>query len=431
VTINLCAGTAGRARSTTTEPTPASRAVPAKPWKGVLWDLDGVVWTTRPAELDPDQVDLLLRHHPHPRYDPHDAQVWTDVLGLNTDVIAAMHRLNTLGMVQSCVSRNDPVVVRPFLQALEVWDYFRFAQIHDDADTSKSVWALEIVALLNLSPTAFVAIDDQAIERDDLHRNAGVTVADVSDIATVLNGPRIPDEATLTAEDRNRPYVYRAMENMHRDTATHRRQKVDRDQFLASTESEATLWQAGEGDLSRIAQLAVRTHQFNTTGIAYTMAELEEFRRSPEHLVLLASLTDKYVREQHLDGYGVIGVGLVSLHEHYDHLRLLLVSCTVETRKIGSLLLTEFTRRAHAAGKAELRGDFVDILNADGTSRNRKMYKAYRLDGFQRIPDDDPRLAETTLNLEDGRRLRVYGKDLTGLAVAPEYPAWLKVTVLS
>jgi FkbH-like protein len=424
------ASTSGQDTGAAAAPVAATSAVtavgarPEKPWKAVLWDLDGVLWAKRPAELAPELVRVLLAA-------PQDMKLWVKTLGLNTEALVEMHRLNGLGVLQSIVSRNEQAVVRPFLEALQVWRYFRFPQIHDDTATGKSVWALAIAELLNLHPTAFVAIDDQPIERDDLHWNAGMAVADVTEIAAVLHGPRITTGQALTPEARNRPLVYRALENLHHDTATSRAGGGNREQFLASTESKVTLWQAGEGDLARVEELVQRTHQFNTTGVAYSLEELEAFRQSPEHVLLLASLTDRYIQDEHVDGYGTIGVGLISLHEHHDHLRLLLVSCTVETRNIGGLLLTEFARRAYLAGKTALRGDYVEILGPDGRSRNRKMHRTYRVYGWQRIPDDDPRLAGTALDLEDGRRLRVYSQDLAGLSEAPPYPAWLTVTARS
>ena len=66
------------------------------------------------------------------------------------------------------------------------------------------------------------------------------------------------------------------------------------EEFLASLGMELTISEAQEDDLQRAEELTVRTHQLNTTGYTYSYDELNFFRCSKEHLLLVASLIDRY-----------------------------------------------------------------------------------------------------------------------------------------
>src|SRR5579864_1392804 len=74
------------------------------------------------------------------------------------------------------------------------------------------------------------------------------------------------------------------------------------EEFLASLQMVFTIAPAREADLQRAEELTVRTHQLNTTGRTYSYAELNEFRQSPQHKLLIAGLEDKY------GSYGKIGL---------------------------------------------------------------------------------------------------------------------------
>jgi len=155
---------------------------------------------------------------------------------------------------------------------------------------------------------------------------------------------------------------------------------------------------AGVEDLRRAEELAARTNQLNTTGRTYSYQQLDEFRQSAEHLLLTTELTDRF------GPYGTIGLALVDLGQDAWVIRLLLMSCRVASRGVGSVLMNHVKRRAAAAG-VRLLADFRP------TDRNRMMLVAYRFNKFREISRTDTDV--------------VFEADLTDI---PPDPAYLTVS---
>ena len=146
--------------------------------------------------------------------------------------------------------------------------------------------------------------------------------------------------------------------------------------FLATLEMRLTIAAAAAGDLERAEELTLRTHQLNSTGYTYSHAELDRLRGSPDHRLLIAGLTDRY------GSYGKIGLALLECSPEVWTLKLLLVSCRVMSRGVGSLLLKDLLARARHAG-VRLRAEFIP------TATNRPMLVALRFAGFKEIATRD------------------------------------------
>ncbi len=86
----------------------------------------------------------------------------------------------------------------------------------------------------------------------------------------------------------------------------------------------------------------------------------------------MASLTDKF------GSYGKIGLALLEKGVPDWHLNMMLMSCRVMSRGVGTVLLGHVMRLARDAG-AGLRADFVE------TGRNRMMQITYAFSGFQEV----------------------------------------------
>jgi FkbH-like protein len=125
-----------------------------------------------------------------------------------------------------------------------------------------------------------------------------------------------------------------------------------------------------EGDLQRAEELTVRTHQLNSTGYTYSYEELDSFRKSDRYKLLIAGLEDKY------GTYGKIGLVLIECQENLWAIKLLLMSCRVMSRGVGSVLLNYLVRLAKHNGK-RLQAEFLT------TDRNRMMYITYKFAGFK------------------------------------------------
>ena len=144
------------------------------------------------------------------------------------------------------------------------------------------------------------------------------------------------------------------------------------EEFLATLNMTLTISYAKEEDLQRAEELTVRTNQLNATGYTYSYSELNHFRLSNQHKLLIAGLDDKY------GSYGKIGLALVECDESRWTLKLLLMSCRVMSRGVGAVLLNYITSLAKERN-VRLLADFVS------TERNRMMYITYKFAGFKEI----------------------------------------------
>jgi FkbH-like protein len=323
-----------------------------RPVKCVVWDLDDTIW------------DGVLLEDREVRVRP--------------DVVAALHELDGRGILHSIASRNDATTAHASLRAFGIDELFLHPQINWQ---SKADSIAEVARRLDLSLDAFAFVDDQVFEREEVRwRLPEVRCFDAGEAARLPSLPAF-QPAFATEESRRRRALYRS--EMRREEEAERFTGSPQE-FLASLAMVFTVAPASEGDLRRAEELTIRTHQLNTTGRTYSYAELDDLRRSPRHMLLIAELEDR------LGSYGKIGLALVALDADAWTIKLLLMSCRVLSRGVGTVLLNEIQRRAATAG-VKLRADFVR------NGRNRMMYVTYRLAGFREVwQEGDEAVLEAT-----------------------------------
>ncbi|MFD2762602.1 HAD-IIIC family phosphatase [Micromonospora eburnea] len=318
-------------------------AADSRPVKCVIWDLDNTLW------------DGVLLEDPQVRP--------------RTEVLDAIRALDERGILHSIASRNDPATARAKLDELGIGDLFLHPQINWG---SKAESVAAIARRLNLNPDALVFVDDQVFEREEVNsRHPTVRCFDATEAAGL---PALPafHPRFVTGESRQRRQMYRA--DIDRDDAAAEFTGTS-EEFLATLGMVFTIAPATTEDLRRAEELTVRTHQLNTTGRTYSYTELEALQRADDHLLLLAELTDRF------GSYGKIGLALVELGPTVWRLKLLLMSCRVMSRGVGTVLLNEIQRLAAEAG-VRLQADFVS------NDRNRMMYVTYRMGGFREVHRD-------------------------------------------
>ncbi|MFJ1766983.1 HAD-IIIC family phosphatase [Amycolatopsis sp. NPDC088138] len=330
--------------------------------KCVVWDLDNTVWD-----------GTLLE----------DGEV-----AVRPEVVAEIKRLDELGVLHSVASRNDHDAAMARLKAAGLDEYFLYPQI---TWNPKSGSVERIAKALNIGLDAVAFVDDQPFELAEVaHALPAVKTVDVAELASELASEEFRPKF-VTDESRVRRDLYRAaavreqVEQDHEGTS---------EEFLSTLDMKFTIARAQREDLQRAEELTVRTNQLNSTGRTYSYDELDELRQSPDHVLLVASLSDKY------GGYGKIGLALAERGTEAWHLRMMLMSCRVMSRGVGTVLLNHIMGLAKADG-AKLRADFVE------TGRNRVMYVTYAFAGFTEISRDGSRL--------------VFESDLSQIQPPPSY----------
>jgi FkbH-like protein len=312
--------------------------------KCVVWDLDNTLWEGTLLEGD----DLKLR--------PGIARI--------------LRTLDERGVLNSVASKNDLDAAEERLRGFGLWDYFLYPQINWNA---KSASVARIREHINIGMGTLLFIDDQPYERDEVQSvHPQVTCMDARDYLQMPEWPRL-NPRFVTPESRRRRLMYREDQARRESEIEFRGPRRD---FLESLRIELAIAPAAEGDLERAAELTVRTHQLNATGITYSREELERFRKAGDHLLLMCDMRDRY---GHL---GKVGLGLVEITPEHWRIRLLLMSCRVMSFGLGSVLLTYIQKEAHRQGKTVL-ADFRH------TERNRQMFIAYKFARFKEVRSRD------------------------------------------
>lgn len=203
----------------------------------------------------------------------------------------------------------------------------------------------DIAAKLNLGVDSFVFADDSAFE-------CGLVAGSLPEVAVV----RLDDEpalhigklladgwfdtARLTAEDRARAALYR--------NEAERADLLDSagsvEEYLAGLGVRVTLGEGATGDIDRLAQLSLRTNQFNLTTVRLQPADVTERVQDPDHLVLAVRAGDRF------GDNGVVGA--VFAHRDGDTLVVdnMLLSCRVFARGIEQTAVAALLAHAGATG---------------------------------------------------------------------------------
>jgi len=340
----------------------AATATDKRVIKVLVWDLDETLWEG--TLLEGDEVRL------------------------RPGVEETLHTLDARGILQSVASKNDPEMALAKLTELGVAEYFLYPQIGWNA---KSSGIAKIAESINVGLDAVAFIDDQPFERDEVaSRLPEVWTLDAAELSGLTARPELIPRF-ITDESAIRRQMYQA------DIARNRVEEEfvgPQEEFLAGLAMRFTIAPAAEADLQRAEELTVRTNQLNTTGETYSYEELDAFRRSPDHLLLVASLVDRY------GTYGKIGLALIEKGAEIWTLKLLLMSCRVMSRGVGTILLHHVMSLARDAG-ARLQ---AEIRN---TGRNRMMLVTFTFGGFKQV--------------ETRGDLKIYEADFRLIQPPPDY----------
>jgi FkbH-like protein len=312
--------------------------------KCLVWDLDNTLWKGTLIE---------------------DKQVFLDPIA-----VELIKTLDERGILQSIASKNDADLAMKKLAEFGLEEYFLYPQIHWDP---KSGSIQTIAKEINIGIDTIAFIDDQAFEREEVNfHHPEVLTIDTAQISSVADMPEMIPRF-ITDDSRIRRQMYQS---------DIRRKEIEdsytgaQDEFLETLDMELTISKAKTEDLRRAEELTQRTNQLNTTAYTYDYDELDFFSTSPDHLLLVAGLTDKY------GTYGKIGSVLIEKKQDLWSIKLLLMSCRVMSRGVGTVIIS-YIRKLAAQNKVRLVAEFVS------NDRNRMMYMTYKFNQFKEIEKKD------------------------------------------
>jgi len=330
--------------------------------KCVIWDLDNTIW------------DGVL--------------IEDDEITLRGEALDIIKTLDERGILQSIASKNEYDIALEMLRKFNIDEYFLYPQIGWGAKSSS---VKSIAESINIGMDTIAFVDDQAFERAEvIFALPEVLAIDVVDLSSILDMPEM-NPRFITEDSRIRRKMY--MDDMRRNDIE-KNFEGPQDEFLASLGMKVTINPVGEDDLKRVEELTVRTNQLNSTGYTYDYEELDCFRESAKHKFFIAELSDK------LGTYGKIGLILIECHDELWNIKLLLMSCRVMSRGIGTILINYILSLAKESNVA-VQAEFVP------TNRNRMMYITYVFAGFREIGKTDG--------------ITILQNDLTNIQPIPDY----------
>jgi FkbH-like protein len=308
--------------------------------KCVVWDLDNTVWDGILLE----DTEVTLRPH----------------------VVEILKTLDARGILHSIASRNDRGTAMAKLQEFGIDEYFLYPQINWN---SKAASVGQIAKDINIGLDTIAFIDDQPFEREEVaFTHDKVLCIDSAQLDDLLDRPEF-NPRFITEDSRLRRHMYMADIRRNREEAEF---VGPTEEFLSTLHMIFTIATAKGEDLKRAEELTVRTHQLNTTGYTYSYEELDAFRTSPRHKLLISSLEDRH------GTYGKIGLTLLECDPDVWTVKLLLMSCRVMSKGVGMIMIHHILRMAREAG-VKLRAEFLS------TDRNRQMLITYRFAGFKEV----------------------------------------------
>ncbi|MBQ8208393.1 MAG: HAD-IIIC family phosphatase [Clostridia bacterium] len=326
-----------------------------------------------------------------------DCTLWQGVLseGGGKELVPGMREfiteLDRRGIIMSIASKNEEEAAMANLRSFGLDEYFLCPEIGWGA---KSESLKNIISNLGIKAGSVAFLDDNPFERDEVaFALPDVRCYDAAKFKSLLLADEL-SPAFITEDAKNRRSMYRA------DFARKNDEKSfggSAEEFLMTLGMKLEIAPVSEGDLRRVHELTLRTHQLNSTGYTYDFDELSALIDSPDHIFLIASLTDKY------GDSGKVGIMLMEKQKDAYMLKLLIVSCRVMSRGVGTALLTYAVRLAKADGK-RLTAEFRE------TEHNRIMYITYKMMGFEEAEENGSDI------------LLEYAED-----DAPEYPPYLDI----
>ncbi len=206
-----------------------------------------------------------------------------------------------------------------------------------------------LAAQLNLGLESVVFIDDNPVECAAVRAACPeVTVlhlpAQSDRIPAFLESLWIFDRAAATREDRERSEWYRS--NAGRDEL--RATAPTLRDFLDGLQLRVDVTEATEDQLGRVAQLTVRTNQFNFTSIRRSEAEIRDLLGLGARC-LVTSVSDRF------GDYGLVGAILynTSVADRYT-VDTLLLSCRALGKGVEHRMIAELANRAIRDGKSTI-----------------------------------------------------------------------------
>lgn len=309
--------------------------------KCIVLDLDNTLWGGIIGEDGFDRIDLSLKP-------PGMAFVEFQRL-----LLALYQR----GIILAINSRNNEDEA---LRAIKEHPYMVLRE--ENFATMKINWSdkisnmKEIAEELNIGLESIVYFDDDPINRELMLKAIPQVLTvnlpdDPSLYASTLM--RINDFNTLavTREDRIRGEMYKQEQRR----IELKKSASNLEDFLKQLDIKVTMKKANDFTIPRIAQLTLKTNQFNLTTRRYQEKDVQMFARDQNKLIGCAQTKDKF------GDNGITGVYIVNKNHANKEwfIDTFLLSCRVMGRGIEDVMLGYILNKAKEEGAIRVKAEYI------------------------------------------------------------------------
>lgn len=309
--------------------------------KCVILDLDNTLWG---GVVGDDGLEGIRLGHDTPE---------GHVFSLFQKYLAT---LKQRGVVLAVCSKNDEETARKVFQkhpdmVLKENDIAIFVVNWKNKDDNIRY----IQRVLNIGFDSIVFLDDNPFERNLVRTQLPNVIVpelpeDPADYIKFLSELNLFETASFSAEDAKRADMY------HEEAArtTFRQEFSNIDEYLKSLEMKACLAQFDEFHIPRIAQLMLRSNQFNLTTKRYSETDCANFMRDEHsYYPFYATLCDTF------GDYGLIGIAILRHEGKKALVDSWLMSCRVLSRGMEELMMNHAMAKAQEWGCDTLVGEYI------------------------------------------------------------------------
>ena len=276
-----------------------------------------------------------------------------------------------------CSKNNEDTAKEPFVShpemVLKLEDFAVFvANWENKADNIRY-----IQSVLNIGFDSIVFLDDNPFERNLVRSDiAEITVPelpeDPAEYLGYLRSLNLFETASYTKDDEQRTQQYR--EESRR--AMIKKQFHHEEDYLSSLNMISKVNQFDNYSIPRIAQLAMRSNQFNLRTIRYTEEDIQRIVCSNDYLTLSFTLYDNFGE------YGLVSAVILNKQKENLFIDTWIMSCRVLKRGMENFVLDQMIQLAIEYGFENLIGEFLP------TSKNMIVKEHYLNLGFNKIGDN-------------------------------------------
>jgi FkbH-like protein len=268
--------------------------------------------------------------------------------------------LGERGVILAVCSKNDPAVAETGFShpnsVLRRSDFSAFVCSWND----KVAGLRQIARDLNVGIDSFVFCDDNPAECDLVRRELPEVAVvcmgtDPAAFIDVFDGGHWLDADRYTQEDLGRAAAYTA----RAAALAEQSEATDIGSYLAGLGMKGSLKRPSEADIARVAQLELKTNQFNVTTRRYTEAQIRGFMDREDAIVLAFRLTDRF------GDHGLTST-LVAFHED-ETIRIdsWLMSCRIFSRSAEQFILLGLVEIAAGRGAKHVVGTYLPTPKND------------------------------------------------------------------